>query len=244
MQMARSRQGRGKAEISVRKQNSFIEEIARKRGQQQGMHGDGSAASMPPARADALDPPRSLRLRRLSGMNLRTKDLFVSDAEREIKLTVRVSLAERSELRQRAFAAGLPVAVYLRASALAGAPIGHKPPAELDLPDPCKKLLHVCQASVSNCTQLHSHASAGGSPLDRVCPLLIQMQEQVRSIGLSVKGGAISESFAIEILASGLLSASDQINALAESLNEGQSATNQTWHAALTAFKNALEQVK
>ncbi len=168
----------------------------------------------------------------------------MSDAGREIKLTVRVSLSERVELRQRAFSAGLPMAVYLRTSALAGAPVGHKPPAEADLPDPCKKLLDVCRASISNCTQLSSHASASGAPLDRVCPLLLQMREKLRELGLRVKSGSISEAYAIEILDGGLLSASDQINVLAESLNEGQTATNQTWHTVLSALRASLEQVK
>jgi hypothetical protein len=168
----------------------------------------------------------------------------VSDVGREIKLTVRVSLSERVELRQRAFAAGLPMAVYLRTSALAGAPVGHKPPAELDLPDPCKTLLDVCRASISNCTQLSSHASSSGAPLDRVCPLILEMREKLRELGLRVKSGLIVESLAVAILSSGLLEASDQLNVLAESLNEGQTATNQTWHTVLSALRASLEQVK
>lgn len=166
------------------------------------------------------------------------------DVERDIKLTVRVSLHERTELRQRALKAGLPVAVYLRTSALAGAPVAPVPPAPADLPDSCKKLLNVAHCGVSNLSQLNAHAAAAGEPLDRVCPLLMQMQERMRELGLSIKAGSIPEAQASEILSAGLLSASDQTNVLAESLNEGQIATNQTWYSALTALRTALEQIK
>ncbi len=165
------------------------------------------------------------------------------DVERDIKLTVRVSLHERTELRQRAFKAGLPVAVFMRISALAGAPVAPMPPAPADLPDPCRKLLAVAHGTVSNLTQLHGHASASGAPLDRVCPLLMEMQDKVRGLGLSVKAGAISEAQASEILSSGLLAASDQTNVLAEALNGQQAAGNTAWHTALTAMRSALGQI-
>nr|WP_315471916.1 hypothetical protein [uncultured Rhodoferax sp.] len=74
--------------------------------------------------------------------------------------------------------------------------------------------------------------------------MLLQMREKLRELGLRVKSGSISEAYAIEILDGGLLSASDQINVLAESLNEGQTATNQTWHTVLSALRASLEQVK
>jgi len=168
----------------------------------------------------------------------------VTDADREIKLTVRVSLAERLQLRQRAFSAGLPVAVYLRTSGLAGSPVAPRPPAPIDLPDPCKKLLFVCHGSVSNFTQLAGHSAAAGEPLSRVGPLLLEMQSTMRNLGMSVKAGELGEAEAQRILDTGLLQASDQINVLCESLNEGQTATNQTWHTALTDLRTALEQVK
>lgn len=160
------------------------------------------------------------------------------------KISVRVNAQEKAQLRELAFRAGLPVAVFMRESALSGSPSAAKPPAELDLPDPCRKLLFVCQASTSNCTQLHFHLSAAGAPLDRVCPLLLQMREKLRALGLRVKAGLIVESLAVAILSSGLLEASDQLNVLAESLNEGQTATNQTWHTVLSALRASLEKVK
>jgi hypothetical protein len=100
----------------------------------------------------------------------------------------------------------------------------------------------VAHATISNLTQLHGHAFGG--PLDRVCPLLMAMQGQVRGLGLNVKSGAISEARAAEILSAGILAGSDKLNDLTEALNEGQTATNQTWHTALTDLRTALEQVK
>jgi hypothetical protein len=169
---------------------------------------------------------------------------FVIDAERDIKLTVRVSLQERTALRQRAFKAGLPVAVFMRTSALSGAPVVPMPPAPADLPDPCKKLLNVAHACISNFTQLHAHALASGTPLDRVCPLLTEMQNKVRELGMAVKSGGIDEVRATSILEVDLLAASDLLNALAQSLNEGQIPTHQAWHAALSSMRTALEQIK
>lgn len=171
----------------------------------------------------------------------------MSDVEREIKLTVRVSLVERVELRKRAFKADLPVAVYLRTSALAGTPVAPKPPAMDELTDACKKLLHVCHAGVSNTSQLHGHATAAGAPLDRLCGpsgFLMEAQHQLRDLGLNVKTGDVDEVTASQILGSGLLAASDQLNILAESLNESQHPTHTTWHNVLSSLRAALEQIK
>lgn len=171
----------------------------------------------------------------------------MSDAERTINLTVRVNINERTELRQRSFSAGMSMSSYLRLSGLSGAPVGPKPPSVADLPDPCKKLLAVCFAGLSNLTQLGQHAASAGAPLDKLCGpggFLMQAQAQLRELGLQVKAGTVDSSKASSILEAQLLESSDSLNVLAEALNESQEVSPNTWHSVLTALHSALERVK
>jgi hypothetical protein len=186
--------------------------------------------------------PRSLRPRWVPWREWTEKRMLEVIEDRDVKLTVRVSRAEQNALRKRAFEARRPVAVYLRETGLAGVPV-EAPPTPAEQPEPLRKLLHVALASVSNCTQLGQHAAEAGEPLSRVCPLLSEMQEQLRELGMQVKRGGLSETRADEILAMGLLRASDEMNRLAEALNEGKTAINQTWHSVLSGLRAALAEI-
>lgn len=159
------------------------------------------------------------------------------------RLTVRLPDAVFEELREAAFRARLRPAEAARTmilTALKGeVPARPKlaPPTPLELSEDAQRLLSACKASISNLSQIGSHASEIGHPqAPALNAELARISNVLRTLGLTLKSGQPVPTNAAQIEI-----AAEQVNSLARSLNQdSRSVSPRAWNQPLGALRASL----
>ena len=165
----------------------------------------------------------------------------MSDAGWE-KLTIRLKRLQYMQLRDQAFQANLPLAVFTR-HLITGDVISKAPPSPNALEPDCAQLLRCVHSLVTNSLQISQIAVELGDPfvsLTGESSVLDTIAHEARNLGLQIKRGAMVEATATKILTSDALVAAEKFNSLAHELNTGRDVAGTVWQDALEAVRNFL----
>ena len=158
------------------------------------------------------------------------------------KLTVRLKTLQFLQLRDQAFQANLPMAVFAR-HLIAGDVPSKAPPSLHALETDCAQLLRCAYSLVTNSRQISQIAIELGEPyvqLTGESGVLGSIEQEARNLGLRIKQGAMAEATATEVLTEEALVAVEQFNSLAHELNSGRHVAGVEWHDAISAVRNFL----
>ncbi len=168
-----------------------------------------------------------------------------------VRLTLRLTAPIHERLREVSHLARrrpAEVARHLLTEALSmNSPTLPKPapPTKTELSAPAIQLLDTLQASISNLSQLHSHALGLGDPLARLAVEngpLERLQIRFRALGLDAKKGLLTPEDAARYLTS-FADQAAALNSLARRLNQNASQVALAeWHPVLVGLQKATEQ--
>lgn len=205
-------------------------------------------AAPPPSTPAPCGGARSRWLRRAPDQNL----TMTEEDTDLVRLTVRLSPATHERLREVSHLARrrpAEVARHLLTEALSmeNSPAVPRPapPNKTELSEPAIQLLDTLQASISNLSQLHSHALDLGDPLARLAVEngpLERLQIRLRALGLDAKKGLLTPEDAARYLTS-FADQAAALNSLARRLNQNASqVVPAEWHPVLVGLQKATEQ--
>lgn len=156
------------------------------------------------------------------------------------QVMLRFSESEHELLRNSAFSARLPVAVFVKEIVLGRVP-KPAPPLTSQLSEAAQKLLQILQNLTSNLAQLDRFAAATPA-LQRLAGeggLLQALSDRARGIGMQIKIGELENEIAtlLSTISGPALALNSEI---ARPINQSQAVPLETWKAVLQQLKDVL----
>jgi hypothetical protein len=158
-----------------------------------------------------------------------------------VQIMLRLEPDDADRLSDLAHSARVPMAVFCRGLLLNKMPPA-APPLMNELSNSATRMLQIAHASVSNLTQLQSHAADSLDPsLNRLAreSVLLDLRKQVEMVGLNIKSGSFTGVKIDQILAL-IEGPSAELNSVARALNEDRQVSLGEWGQTIKTVRDSL----